>query len=155
MDGTKKSSIPLDVGYFKQIESDVLPDNKQFHSLVGALLFIASNTRPDIAAAVSILSRRTSAPTQRDWIELKRVVRYLIGTEDYELKLGVQQTGDMVLAGYNDADWAGDRCDRKSTSGFVFFFGGAPVVWPAGNKDALQHQQWKLNTWLYRMQHKR
>lgn len=127
--GAKKSGVPLDVGYFKQTESDKLPDNKQFHSLVGALLYVSTNTRPDIAVAVSILSRKTSAPTQHDWTELKRVVRYLIGTEDFELKLGVEKTAGMTLTGYSDADWAGDRSDRKSTSGFVFLLGGAPVVW--------------------------
>lgn len=61
LDEAKKSSIPLDVGYFKQQESDELPDNKQYHSLVGALLYVATNTRPDIAVAASILSRKTRA----------------------------------------------------------------------------------------------
>ena len=33
------------------------------------------------------------------------------------------------MYGYSDSDWDGDREDRKSTSGFVFTLGGAPVSW--------------------------
>ena len=31
--------------------------------------------------------------------------------------------------GYSDADWGGDTNDFKSTSGYVFMFGGAAVIW--------------------------
>ncbi|KXJ71136.1 hypothetical protein RP20_CCG021379 [Aedes albopictus] len=126
LDGAKKSNVPLDAGYFKQTDGDVLPDNKQFHSLVGALLYVATNTRPDIAAAISILSRKTSTPTQHDWTELKRVVRYLISTEDYELKLGVQQTGDMILVGYSDA--IGPAIDRTENQRVVLCFSSAELL---------------------------
>ena len=44
-------------------------------------------TRPDIATAVSILSRRISTPTTKDWIAVKRVMRYLKGTVHFKLKL--------------------------------------------------------------------
>ena len=33
------------------------------------------------------------------------------------------------LAGYIDADFAGDVNDRKSTTGWVFNFNGAPISW--------------------------
>ena len=33
------------------------------------------------------------------------------------------------LAGYTDADFAGDVNDRKSTTGWVFNFNGAPISW--------------------------
>lgn len=58
-DKAKESKIPLDVGYWKQ-NSEALPDDEQCHSLVGALLYVSTNTKPDIAAVVSILSRKSS-----------------------------------------------------------------------------------------------
>lgn len=105
-----------------------MPNNHQYASLIGGLLYVAVNTRPDIAVSVSILGRKTSNPSQADWIEAKRVLRYLKETMDFELVLGVD---DSPLHIYVDADWAGDSSDRKSTSGFLFRFAGGSISWSA------------------------
>ena len=54
-----------------------LVSNRQFISLVGALLYLATCTRPDIAFAVSYLSRFSAAPTVPLWTAAKRVLLYL------------------------------------------------------------------------------
>lgn len=131
----KPSKYPVDPGYFRHNGGEKLPDNVLYHKLVGALLYVATNTRPDIAAAVSILSRKTNCPAQQDWLELKRVVRYLVGTQEYQLRLASDRSKNLELVGYSDADWAGDTTDRKSTSGFVFQIGDASVSW-ASRKQA-------------------
>ena len=92
------------------------------------MLYIAINTRPDISAAVSILSQKISKPTQRDWCELKRVVRYLKGTINYRLRLS-EKGCDNGIIGYCDSDWAKNRIDRKSNSGYVFKVNGGTVSW--------------------------
>ena len=51
---------------------------------------------------------------------------------------------DLKITGYIDADFAGDIDDRKSTSGYIFLFGGTVVSW-LRNKIVLQNPQWKLN----------
>ena len=33
------------------------------------------------------------------------------------------------MTGYSDSDWCGDKNDRKSTAGYIFFYGGAPISW--------------------------
>jgi hypothetical protein len=35
----------------------------------------------------------------------------------------------LELNGFSDADWCGDKVDRRSTSGYVFKFQNAPVSW--------------------------
>ena len=35
----------------------------------------------------------------------------------------------MRLKGYSDADWANDKDERKSTSGYAFILGGGAVSW--------------------------
>ncbi|MCI48121.1 hypothetical protein A2U01_0069364, partial [Trifolium medium] len=37
--------------------------------------------------------------------------------------------GDFELNGFFDADWCGDKVDRRSTSGYLFKFQNAPVSW--------------------------
>lgn len=124
----KPSKIPMSVGYHSQQKEEriELKDNKQFQSLVGCLLFIAVNTRPDISISVSILSRNVKSPTQDDWTEGKRIVKYLNATKDMKLKIGNSEREMMC---YVDADWAGNVTDYKSTSGFIIKLGEGLIGW--------------------------
>ncbi|KXJ79381.1 hypothetical protein RP20_CCG001046 [Aedes albopictus] len=127
MNQAKPSKYPLDPGHIQQKEEQVmLSNNHQYASLIGSLLYVAVNTRPDIAVSVSILGRSVSAPTQADWNEAKRILRYLKLTMDHELVLG---QGERNLEVYVDADWANDVKSRKSNSGYLFLFGGGPICW--------------------------
>ncbi|KAG5876782.1 hypothetical protein JTB14_006755 [Gonioctena quinquepunctata] len=117
MEGAKTSNIPLETGYFKIEENEtVLKNNNQYRKGIGSLLYLAVNTRPDIAASISILSRNIVNLTQNYWNELKRVMPYLKTTKNMELILGTNGV-EMKIGMYADADWAGDNRDRKSTSG--------------------------------------
>lgn len=124
----KPSNVPMDVSYRKQISGDILVSNERYRSLIGSLLYVSVNTRPDIAASVGILSQKVERPTQEDWNEVKRVVKYLKGTADLSLVIGNDDQHENLI-GYADADWAEDRMDRKSVSGHVFRFKGNTIGW--------------------------
>ena len=109
----------------KATDDDELVDTELYQSAVGSLLYLSTKTRPDIAYAVGNVARFSSKPSKVHWIAVKRIMRYLNGTLDYGLMY--RCTGD--IAGYSDADWAGDHDDRKSTSGFVFMMSGAVISW--------------------------
>ncbi|XP_055912820.1 uncharacterized protein LOC129946592 [Eupeodes corollae] len=136
MSDAKTSKIPLDTGYFKNQTTDdeLLDDNEIYRKAIGSLLYLSENTRPDIAAAVSILSRKGSCPTQRDWNEVKRILRYLKGTQQLQLCVGCNQ--NSILVGYADADWASDVKGQKFTSVYLFKFGEATISY-ASKKQGL------------------
>ena len=97
-----------------------------YQNLVGALLYLAINTRPDISYAVGVLARFNTYPNFRACKALIRVLLYLKGTPD----VGIQFTGDLLdLFGYSDADWAGDLDSRRSTTGYVVYAAGGPIAW--------------------------
>lgn len=105
-EGAKGSKYPMDPSYFKlSLNGTKLSDNEEYHSLIDSLLYLATNSRPDIAACVGILSRKISHPSDVDWTESQRIIRYLVHTMDYKLKLGKAEE-KFELVGYSDADWA-------------------------------------------------
>ena len=53
-----------------------------YASVVGMLLYLAGNTRPDIAFAVHQAARFSHKPMQCHEDAVKRIVRYLKGTKD-------------------------------------------------------------------------
>jgi hypothetical protein len=97
-----------------------------YAELVASLLYLSTNTRPDIAYAVGVLSRFMSKPMDKHWTAAKRVLRYLAGT--YTLGLFYARDRRDVSA-YSDADFAGDVDQRKSTSGMVVVMNGAAIMW--------------------------
>lgn len=68
----KISSFALNPNYLKSNEqSDILLNNTLYQKAIGCLLYLAVNTRPDIAASVSILAQKVKQPTTEDWNEVK------------------------------------------------------------------------------------
>ena len=83
---------------------------------------------------MSKLAQRNTNPHIEHFEVLKRVLRYLSGTADMKL---VFKASDKQLEGFVDADWGGNLMDRKSYTGFVFFFGGNIVSWESRKQPAV------------------
>jgi hypothetical protein len=97
-----------------------------YQNIVGALLYLSINTRPDISYAVGVLARFSKYPTVRACRAVLRVLIYLRGTAER----GIRYSGDdMRVYAYSDADWAGDLDTRRSTTGYVIYAAGGPIAW--------------------------
>ena len=87
-------------------------------------MYLASAMRPDIAFAMSKLSRFVSNLGDNYWCALERVLRYLKGTISY----GIHYTRyPKVLEGFCDANWISNADELYATSGYVFLLGGGAV----------------------------
>ena len=90
-------------------------------------MYLANNTRPDIAFAVNVLARYSSAPTQRHWKGIKHVFRYLQGTIDMRLFYSSDSLPELV--GYADAGYLSDPHKARSQTGYLFTCGGTAISW--------------------------
>ncbi|XP_067207870.1 uncharacterized protein [Linepithema humile] len=128
MSESKSVKTPLDVGVKLKRNEDITQQdvNLPYRELVGALMYLAVCTRPDIAHAVSYLSQYNNCYDSSHWSVAKRVLRYLRGTRDIGLSFG---RNTHPLVDYVDADWANCIDDRKSYTGFAFVLAGCPVTW--------------------------
>ncbi|CAK9800955.1 Retrovirus-related Pol polyprotein from transposon TNT 1-94 [Anthophora plagiata] len=105
-----------------------------YRSLVGALMYLAVATRPDIAHAVSVLSRFNENYGKPHWNAAKRVLRYLKGTVEYGL---VFERDKQDLTGFVDSDWANDMDDRVSYTGYIFKLAGAAISWESRKQKTI------------------
>ena len=64
---------------------ELLGPKVPYLSAIGALMYLANFTRPDITFSVNLLPRYSSAPTRRHWNGIKHILRYLRGTIDMGL----------------------------------------------------------------------
>ena len=69
----------------KATEVEQLVEETIYRSLVGSLLYIVKQTRPDIVWIVNVLSRFMDKPTNSHWLAGKRVLRYLQAAKSLKL----------------------------------------------------------------------
>ena len=98
----------------------------EYSQIIKSLMYLKNWTRPDVAYAVSKLSKYTSNPNDDHWTALLRVVGYVSKIREYALKYRKYL---HVLERYSDANWIAYSDESKSTSGYVFTLGGAAVSW--------------------------
>lgn len=99
-----------------------------FRESLGALLYLCTRTGPEIATAVSTLSKFQSDPGVSHWKMLKHLVRYLIGTTNFGTLLQSTETA-VTFRAWSDADWAHDHSKRRSRSSFVLQINFGSVIW--------------------------
>jgi hypothetical protein len=133
---TKGSLYPLDPGYFKLNDDELLESNNEYRKIIGMLLYVSTNTRPDVAAAVGILAQKVSKPRKLDLNECFRIIKYLMKTQNQSILLGKTQLSNPLMA-YTDANWAEDRNTRKSTSGFICQVFDSTVSWSSKRQDVI------------------
>jgi transposase InsO family protein len=112
-------------------------DQETYRSAIGSLLYLSTCTRPDIAHAVGVASRFVSNPMVNHWNGVKRIFKYLQGTRNYGILMEPSDQDPMQVEVFTDADWAGDKGDRKSTSGLAVFVGGSLVTWLSKKQDSV------------------
>lgn len=98
-------------------------------SLIGALNFISTNTRPNITYAVSSLSQFLKKPGIKHYKAAVKVFRYLKGTKNFFLTFSPSDNLNNPLTVHTDADWENCPYTRRSYSGFLCQFLGCPVSW--------------------------
>lgn len=114
-----------------------MPFNEDWNyaSAVGQLLYLSSNSRPEIQFAVHQCARFTHNPKHSHAQAVKRIARYLKGTADKGLIMTPDTTKGLDC--YVDADFAGlwghedeqDPVCVRSRTGYVLTLFGCPLLW--------------------------
>ncbi|XP_048336999.1 secreted RxLR effector protein 161-like [Ziziphus jujuba] len=135
MNEARLASVPLG-GHYK-LPIDHYPstekekedmNNVPYSSVIRSIMYLMISTRPDLAHAISVLSRFMSNPGRSHWDAVKWLMRYLKNTM-YEGLLFKSSQNEVELLGYTDADYAGDRDKRKSISAYAFTVCGNCLSW--------------------------
>lgn len=130
MSNSKGAATPLDPGmkYVQATESNMLNAEGalKYRQAIGGLLYLAGGTRPDLAFATTYMSQFNRCPSKEHWAGVQHILRYLKQTQN--LKLTFQKTGKSLEV-FCDSDWANDKIDRRSFSGYVVLLAGGAVSW--------------------------
>ena len=119
----------------KDTEGEPYHESWEYPQIIGMLMFLSTNSRPDIAFAVNQCARFTHCPKASHALAVKRILRYLKGTKDKGMIL--TPFDDLRVDCYVDADFAGqyqsedhqDPTCVKSRSGYLITFLGCPLLW--------------------------
>lgn len=130
MSDAKGAPSPLNPGCkYKKVQKCADTEHelgRRYRQAVGALLYLAGATRPDLAFVTTYMSQFCDSPSEEHWNGVKHILRYVNRTKSYALTY--QRSGNPMQA-FCDADWAGDTTDRKSFSGYVVTLAGAAISW--------------------------
>ena len=102
-------------------------DKAKYLIAVGALLYLATHTRPDISFATSVLARHSQKPTAQHWNGVKHLLQYLKSTEDLGLHFRRKESAEII--GYADSGSKTDETSGKSQTEYIFMKNGAPISW--------------------------
>ncbi|XP_059654946.1 secreted RxLR effector protein 161-like [Cornus florida] len=109
-------------------------DIKKYRGMIGSLLYLTTS-RPNIMFSVCLCARFQSCPKESHLYAVKRIFRYLCGTINLGLWFPSHTTFD--LTSYSDADFAGCKIDRKSTSDTCQILGHSLVSWSCKKQNSV------------------
>nr|GEZ88380.1 ribonuclease H-like domain-containing protein [Tanacetum cinerariifolium] len=134
MSNRNATRTPVDTKSKLGSNGDSVSDSTLYRSLACDLKYLIF-TQPDISYVVQQICLHMHDPREPHLAALKRVLRYVRGTLDFELQLYASLTSSLVV--YTNADWVGCPNTRGSTSGYCVFFGDNLFSWSSKRQHAL------------------
>ncbi|XP_073159413.1 secreted RxLR effector protein 161-like [Henckelia pumila] len=116
-------------------EGGISVDATMYRGLIGSLLYLTAS-RLDIVFAVCLCARFQSNPMQSHFVAGKSILMYLKGAQNVGLWYAKHNSFNLV--GYSDADYAGCKLDRKSTSGSCQFLGDRLISWFSKKQTSIE-----------------
>nr|KAJ0204922.1 hypothetical protein LSAT_V11C500296580 [Lactuca sativa] len=105
-----------------------------YRGMIGSLLYLTAS-RPNIMFGTILCARFQANPKESHLIAVKRIFRYLKGTQN--LALWYPRDSTFELYGYTDSDYAGCNLDKKSTSGGCHFLGNRLISWSSKKQTSV------------------
>ena len=115
-------------------DKDQKVDKKVYRGMIGSLLYLTAS-RPDIMFSVCLYALFQFDPRESHLVDVKRIFKYLKGTTN--LSLLFKKSHEYRLVGFCDADYAGDKIERKSITGGCHFIGGSLVSWSSKRQSTI------------------
>jgi hypothetical protein len=126
-------STPIETNWNDNNNANMNSCNAPYREAVGNLMFLQTVSRPDISFALNVAARNLEKPSECHWQLVKRILRYLRGTSE----MGLLYSREGNLEAFSDADYAGDKETRKSTSGVVCTYAGAAITWQSKKQQCV------------------
>jgi hypothetical protein len=135
MQDVKRMSAPMASTATLDADEDGEPvDQWEYQIMIGSLFYLTA-TRPDIQFSVCLCARFQASPRTSHRQTVKRIFRYLQSAPGLGLRYYSSST--ISLHGFSDADFAGCRVERKSTSGTCQFLGSSLVSWSSRKQSSV------------------
>ena len=123
-------SVPLPVGTnLAKFDKDEAPGNWPFRELVASLMWLSTQTRPDISNAVRAVARYCAPPKFVHWRAALGILGYVRRTSSFGMTFQRGALAGLNLHVFADADYASVAADRRSVSGGLVMCGGGSVSW--------------------------
>ncbi|CAM8975868.1 unnamed protein product [Rhodiola kirilowii] len=123
----KPSTIPMETNHKLGLSAaPVLADPMPYRRLVGQLIYL-TNTRPDLAYHVHILSQFMNKPTDDHLKAAHKVLKYIKMAPSQGLFYPSGK--ELRLSAFCNTDWGACPITRKSITGYAVTLGDALISW--------------------------
>jgi len=125
MDKAKSVKIPI---LKNENRNTPKKEDYKYREIIGSLLYLSTKTRPDISFSVGFSSRYIENYSQENINDVKHILKYLNGSTNQGIYYKSNAKFNCLQA-YCDADFAGNQETRRSTTGYIIYYGGGAVSW--------------------------
>ena len=115
----KLTGLDIDQKRKRETNEETTEDEKkQMRAVLGAVNWLVSGTRPDLAASCSLLQQRVSKSVVSDLVDVNRLVKRVYELADLKVKIKSIKPENLYFLAVSDAAWA-NASDKFSQAGYM------------------------------------
>jgi len=104
-----------------------ITDIENYRKILGKCMWFCKKVMPECGNSVRELASCMDSPDESHWRSMGRLVGYIASNEPATLIL--KKPRDLKVYGYVDSNWATNKQNRKSVTGYILTLGGCLVTW--------------------------